>query len=579
MINKKIAGIASFAGVALNNVKAADTNVYVNIGGTIYSEASNGKVQKANLSSLDGLISELAKLTNANVLKKDGTSNTETLNLKDILKEYFVKSVKVGSVEKLTKEILADLTGETISTNDNNKLVVELVKKEDRINITYDDTAVKGARLTKAKEKDILGFIIQGKNNKSILDGAGISNLEFNFVNKTQTEETELIGKEVDLFTGEAKLEFKILKFTDGYKTVVCKFSDDTESKLVKGVDLEKLCTASNITTENNELSAEVTALNAVPVDNVNSKLFKDGVTLNILPDGDSGKILAEGTKKIPSACKFIVVNDIKKEDINPIFLKKSFTVEFDNEGNNTKKVNDDILKKIKDELNKAFEDTVVIKVSDITTKILGVQEATPNDIILANAFTNLSAISIVGVKNSTPNTLDVNDIVDASEIKIKLKSAAFNAKQIKTTINLTLTNIGEQKRDDKELDPAVATKISDIIAGIKEVLLKSEFVSKFNDSGSGIELGEGKTFDENDFDFSQVATGNNIDKSAAITLTTSFWTKLNDKCYKTKEEIKESETEKLKGEGDNAGDGTNGSGSSDDTKNKSTKYSDYKGK
>ena len=67
--NYKFARIASSV-IAINNIKAADTNIYVSFNGKSYSETNNGKVKKSNLNSLKGLISELANLKDGQLLKK-----------------------------------------------------------------------------------------------------------------------------------------------------------------------------------------------------------------------------------------------------------------------------------------------------------------------------------------------------------------------------------------------------------------------------------------------------------------------------------------------------------------------------
>jgi hypothetical protein len=453
-----------------------------------------------------------------------------------------------------------------------------LLKKEDRINITYDDSAVKGARLTKAKEKDILALIIQGKNNKSIADNAGVANLEFNFVNKAQSEATELIGREVDLFAGDSKLEFKISKFSDGYKTVVCKFSDDTESQLVKGVNFENLSTIT--INDNSKLSDIRTALNDVKIDTTNKKIFKDNAALNILPAGVDSNKLDDESKTTGTSCKFLVIDKIKKDDINPIFLKKKFTVELDsNETNKT--IVEEVKNLIEDKLKGNFEDIVSIKVSDITTFLKTVQKSSVNDIFADNAFNDLKNVAdIEGVKKSA--TINGNDVVDAENIKIKLKSAAFVATNIKTTIKLTLTAIGDQRRGDKVLKADIKTAIEKIFNDTNTVISKADFVAKFNDSNSGIQLADvNKKFAESDFEFNPNLTGD-IDKDNTITLKKEFWDKLNDSCYVSPKEAENTRDAKTK-EGNSVNqptsDGTNGGSSDPDNKTKSGKYCDYGGK
>jgi len=565
--NYKIAGIATFAGFAINNVKAAaDTKVYVEFGGKTYFEATKGLITKDNLSSLDNLIKELATLKADNILKKDGTIEEDKLDLKDISEKYFVKSVKIGNAEKLTGVTLVDLSVKGLTIDDkDNKLTVELVKKESRIKITYDSN-LKGARLTKANEEKILANILQGKKNSEISGTIGLNNLEFVFGGKNQAESSQIIGTGLKLFAGNEKIDFKITKLPDtGFKTVVCNFASGVEAKLVAGVDLEKLCVAGTAL-NNKKLNEVFTALNNIQLtsENVN-KFFNDSVKLKIKCNGtDEIDNDTKTTKNLDT--NFIVIDNIEEKDINPIFLKKTFKVELNNEGNEAKQVAPKIIEAIKNNLKTKFEDSVVITVQDIINSIKNVvnPDKPEESIFVKTPFTKLDNVTITGVA-STNGKLEEANKVNSAEIKISIKEAEFTEGVV--TIKLELkVSFNDPKRGNKTLKPAVKDAIEKIIKDITTKLNIDEFVEKFNNDTT-IATVDSKQFDKDDFTFGSTLEGTYITKNGTITIGDKFFVKLTDDCFEEKKDNGGGDSQK--GSSDSSGDTKNGGSGSGNTPKK----------
>ena len=516
--NYKFARIASSV-IAINNIKAADTNIYVSFNGKSYSETNNGKVKKSNLNSLKGLISELANLKDGNVLKENGAG--EALDLAKISEDYFVKSVKIGDVPKLTDVSNFNITSETID-NDTNKLTVKLVKKENRINIKYNDATVKCGRLTKENEKKILESILQGKNNSEISSAISLTGLEFNFGGETQGDSTKVIGNDVNLFANENKVDFTITKLpATGIKTVVYTLAPDVKDKLIKNVKLELLSSANDITVESKKLADEINALNAVQVDDANVGIFKNDAVLTILPNGDEANKLSGDDKLIPANCKFILIKDIKEADINPKFLKKTFEVKFDNTDPN-KAVNKSILDNLARLLKTMLENNITISSKDIFT-------ALANSVGNINSTFSSNIIINEGQK-------DVNDTTDlatnTNKFDIKLPAEIF-ASNVVTSSTPTPTPkltciINEINRGSKKLKDTSKTMIKDFIDRIPVGTTLNDFITKFNNDT--IKRVASKNFAAGNFDFSEVSTDSNtITKGGEIKFNESFWDVLND--------------------------------------------------
>ena len=524
--NYKFARIASSV-IAINNIKAADTNIYVSFNGKSYSETNNGKVKKSNLNSLKGLISELANLKDGNVLKENGAG--EALDLAKISEDYFVKSVKIGDVPKLTDVSNFNITSETID-NDTNKLTVELVKKENRINIKYNDATVKCGRLTKENEKKILESILQGKNNSEISSAISLTGLEFNFGGETQGDSTKVIGNDVNLFANENKVDFTITKLpATGIKTVVYTLAPDVKDKLIKNVKLELLSSANDITVESKKLADEINALNAVQVDDANVGIFKNDAVLTILPNGDEANKLSGDDKLIPANCKFILIKDIKEADINPKFLKKTFEVKFDNTDPN-KAVNKSILDNLARLLKTMLENNITISSKDIFT-------ALANSVGNINSTFSSNIIINEGQK-------DVNDTTDlatnTNKFDIKLPAEIF-ASNVVTSSTPTPTPkltciINEINRGSKKLKDTSKTMIKDFIDRIPVGTTLNDFITKFNNDT--IKRVASKNFAAGNFDFSEVSTDSNtITKGGEIKFNASFWDVLSDEHFEEKKE------------------------------------------
>ena len=542
---------ASIIGFSLNNVKAAaDTNVYVNIGEINYFEATKGKIDKSKLKDLKGLINELESLTGESKLKKDGS--TDQLELKDILKEYFVKSVKVGNSEKLTGNTLTDIHEVTMSTDDNNKLIVELVKKEDRINITYDET-LKGARLTKESEGKILAGILQGKKNTEINALIGLKNLKFNLGGNAETDSTKIIGNDVNLFADNNKIDFEITKLPDdGFKTVVCKFADGV--KTVEGLKFDNYI-IDGLAKSGLKISEIIAVLNNIDLlDSNNGKnFFKNDAKFKALKDGTGSPLESTNTTGADfSSAKFIVLSDIKEADINPVFLKKTFKVELDKEGNNDKKVESNILETIENNLKTNLGDKVVITVENIINIIKA--STMPGDssksIFVETPFTNLDNVTITGVATGKGAKLADGDTVNSAKIKISIKAAEFAANVVKTEFTITYDNFDNKDVNGKKVKQTVINAIKGIIDSTTSKITKAEFIKKFNDATA---IARSSDFAETDFGFLEIELGSDIVKSGKIDIKEGFWSKLKDECFDAPAKPKGGD--KSNGSGDPKGD------------------------
>ena len=263
----------------------------------------------------------------------------------------------------------------------------------------------------------MLKTVIQGNKLNSI-SVVGITDFGNSTLNgEIVKDNTKTIGSQVKVLDETNKIKFKIdsdMIFVGCCKKVVCNFEPGLKEKLVEGVDLEKLCDAfkeEGIKKENLKLSAVVKSLNNCDIVDTNKGFFNNLNGVLIIKDGDStkeeNKVNNDENPKDFSDAIFVVIDGIKEGHINPIFLKKNFTVKFDNEGNNDKKFDkNEILLQIQDTLNNELKDKVDIKVSDITNIISNFNSGKPNDTIIKNAFDTLDNISIVGVKNEVNGTL-----------------------------------------------------------------------------------------------------------------------------------------------------------------------------
>ena len=415
MFNKKYtAGITSFAGIAMNNVKAAPgkQKVHIKIGGDVYYFKGDIEANLTQVNDFNKFCDYIKSLTEA---VKQGGLTGRTFDFSKFYEDYFVKKVKVSGDETnlLSDDLKIDLSAV------NNDVEITLVPKRECIEFEYTSDK----QLTKKKEDELLSKIIQGTTLKGVKI-EGLKKDKNNKLGNVVLEDTEKIvgGEDINLFDeNELILSIDSAKIdNDICKKVVYYLDAELCDKLVEGVDLEKLCDAVDVLKENLKLSDVRTALNKIQVVTGVDSFFKDDAPLTIFQDGDNNKIFNDNSK-LNSASSFIVINQITEEHINPIFLKKNFTVGFDNSGNTDKKVDDNILNKIKDALNKELSDKVVIKVSDITSEISRVINKLPNDIIVDKAFKTLDNINIEGVNFANKTNLQTTDVVNAKEIKIGL--------------------------------------------------------------------------------------------------------------------------------------------------------------
>jgi len=277
-------------------------------------------------------------------------------------------------------------------------------------------------------------------------------------------------------------------------------------------------------------------------------------------------KKLVEGNVKIPDKCSFIVIGGITQNDINPIFLKKTFKVELDNEGDEDKKVADGILETIENNLKTNFGDKVVFSVQDIINNIKAVTTsgASPSAIFKNDAFNTLGNVTIAGVNTAANAVLKNDDKVNSAVITITIKEAAFaeGVVKIEFTINCDLPNNNEV--GGKKVKQTVINAIKGIINSTTSKITKAAFVQKFNDSTA---IKRSSDFAVTDFVFTEIESGSDIVKSGKITINDSFWSKLTDACFEAPAKPKGGEGSgssnggEQKGDNNKGGKGCSGSG------------------
>ena len=516
---------ASIIGFGLNNVKADPNNgkLTIKIDGKDYTLDANKIETVANKQSIDALLTALDG-------KKDDIKDNENKKVAgDITKElYFVKSIL--PVGKSTNEEIKIGDDFSIKLTEDKQAKIELVKKEDRINITYD-ADVNGGELTKENEEKILDNILQGVTIGGMCTALNLEGLGFTFGGENKDDKT--IGTDINLFANNDKIEFKITKLPDvGFKTVVCKFAEGVEELLVEGIDLESFCTNVDNDSLKNKTYAEIfqELQNSQFTDKKIDKFFKDNAVLKINCNGN--KDIKGSVQTDNNDGNFIIIKDIKEENINPIFLKKKFSVQFDNTGADKKTVKSEILKKIEGKLNEKFKDEVEIYVKSIIDVIYGVDNGSGTKFIDDNKIDDLTNISFEGVNLVTTPLLDFStSFVDKKDIIIKLKEGAFRAGIVEDVINLTFKT-DNIKKDSRKLKDNIKSNITTTVSGINTKTTKAAFVKTFN-SIQGLEMTNNNNgLVESDFNFTNVLAGNEIGKNGEIALNDSGIKKIADSCF-----------------------------------------------
>ena len=520
----------SIIGFGLNNVKAVHNNgkLSIKIDNKDYTLEAN-KIE--NIAAQNSIEKLLLALQGA---KEDIKDNDNKKVAGDITKDlYFVKSIEPGEGSTGTEIKMDDKFAITLTATKQAK--IELVSKRKCIDFDYTDKK----QLKKEEEDKLLEKVIQGEELSKIIGDDSIL-----FDNKTSTlnglalnTAGKIIGKDVKVLDENNKIKFKIDsgKIKAGkFKTVVCKFGTGVEEKLVAGLDLEKLCVEGNAL--NDKTSTQVfTKLNSIPLTSENVKVFfKDSVKSKINCNGTT--IINESAKTAASNDNFIVIDNIVEDDINPIFLKKTFKVEFDNAGNGDKKVNNDILETIKSNLKTEFGDKVAFSVQDIINNIKAVTTSgdLPSAIFKDDAFTNLKNVTIKGVNTASNAELKNDNKVNSSVITIKIKEAAFAEGVVKTEIKITC-NLDNVKKGGNKLKEDVKNNIFSILnRTLTEATTIDAIITELNTKLDGKFADSSKKIAATDIVFTDVSTNGNITKSGDITIKNDFVNKLKDDCFET---------------------------------------------
>ena len=562
MFNKKyIAGIASFAGTAINNVKADTTgDVTIKIGEKSYSFVGN-KLSDNSKKKLDEVLGLIAAL--GSNLKLNG--NGDVINLKDVAKEYFIKEIK-----EIDNNPSADIKFDTTSCSCNiattKPILIELVKKEDKVNIKYEDSKVNGGRLTKASEKKILESISQGLKNSEINAAISLNNLEFSFGGYAHDESTKIVGTDIKLFENDNKIDFTITKLpNDGFKTVVCNFANDVQT--VEELDFEKYVIGGlgKKGLKTSEIIAELNVKDLLSGDE-GKNFFKNDAKFKALKDGTGTALESTNSTGVDfDSAKFIVLSDIKVDDINAKFLKKTFDVKLDTT-DTSKTVDSEKITELNNLLNEKFGNSVKFTTKDICDIL-----KTKNGII-NNAFTGNIKIGKGGADVEKGCSDDSSDLVDdkTTIFVIKLPETAFAVDIVKTTINLTC-NLDNVKKDDKKLKGEVKKIISNVLnTPLDKVTPIDDIITKLNTVLGGKFADGSKKIEATDINFDDVKEGTSIKKSGNITINNTFAGKLNDDCFEAKKD--EDNNNKDQNENDKNSKEANGDGGNQDDGNKDEK-------
>ena len=524
----KIFTSVSFTGIAISNIKAVENfkKVHLKVNGSVLHTEDDDHIDIGEVNNFDALYGIIKGLTN---LVIDGDLSGGLLNL--MYDYFFVKEVKIKGND--VNQLKDDLTIDISAASDD--VEITLVSKLDCIKFEYTEN---GKQLTTKKENELLSKIIQGKTLQDvIIDGltvdssSKLGNVEL--VDKTG----KLVGKDIKLFEGDPLiLTIDSTKIGNNFKTVVCKFDNDV--KLVNGINLEDLYnlvlteivkTSLNFTEVSNKLKTVKASYGT------NSEVFfSDNFGFNVIKGSNTSVTIKKSeTNKNFQDAGFIVLDGIKVADINPIFLKKTFSVEFDKTGAANKNVDPDIINKIQEALNKKFQDEVNIDVKSIIDVIYGVDNGSGTKYIADNKLDDLSNISFEGVKlNGRPNVDKAKSFVDKKDIIIKLKEGAFNDGIVKNEISLTF-NTDNIEKDNKKLKDDIKNAITTDVGNIKTETTKDNFVAKIN-SISKLKRVASKKFDKSDFDFGSSVEGNNdnITKNGTIKFNQTGIAKIDDSCF-----------------------------------------------
>jgi hypothetical protein len=538
---------ASIVGFSLNNVKAAETTngkLSIKIDNKDYTLEAKKIDNVTTIKDIDGLLKALE--TAKKDIKDKDNQQVQGAITKDL---YFVKSIQPGEGCD-AKEFQMD-DNFAIKLAAAKEANIELVSKRKCIDFEYSGEK----RLKKDAEDFLLYTVIQGKALSTITDtgvlGADFGNSTLD--GKKVKDGTEIIGKEVKVLDETNKIKFKIDsdKIDEGnFKTVVCKFADGVESNLVAGVDLDKYVII-DLDKDKLKTTDIITKLNKIDLlsDNKGENFFKNDAKFKAFKDGTGVPLESTNSAGADfSGAKFIVLSDIKEADINPVFLKKTFKVELDKEGNNDKKVESNILETIENNLKTKLGDKVVITVQQIIENIKSISDA--GTIFKSSPFANLDNVTIIGVNTIANAKLKNEDTVNSAKIKISIKAAEFAAGIVKTEFTITYDNFDNKDVNGKKVKQTVINAIKGIIDSTTSKITKAEFIKKFNDATA---IARSSDFAETDFGFLEIESGSDIVKSGKIDIKEGFWSKLKDECFDAPAKPKGGD--KSNGSGDPKGD------------------------
>lgn len=532
---KYIAGIVSFAGVAMNNVKADNGKLTITIDDEKYIMNEN-IFETKNVNNVITLLEVLEN--NKKNIKKDESEFKGKIN-KFI---YFVKNVKEGNNDKIGKDY-------KITLNANTEGNIELVSKKNRIKIEYDKNCLK--RLKSLLEGAILKLLVQGLK---LSDLAFLKNIvsEISTLGDVPITSDNVIGTDIKLFEKDGIVKFVVKDVKAGkFKTVVFDIPEDIEKKLLTGVKLDNIYNKplDDIKKLNNG-KAVLDELNKIKIDDTNDSFFKgnfeilkgDDVNVKTTSVNNSNNInIIDAT--------FIVLKGIKAENINHIFLKKKFKVELSSDDN--KKA---LIKSAKDEiegaLNKALSDKVV-KASDIKAELKKLNTIFENGKF--NDYTNLEI-------DSTDKSGAISDdhIVNKENVLIKIKEVAFKKEQIAEEITLTF-NTNNISKDGRNIKTELTNKINNFIASIKGPMNKEGFATRFNEDVAIKKSGNQQLVKE-DFDFCATveASSELITKSGEIKLKSTVIANLDDSCFEPKKDEEEEDNNQDQNGGSDKNEGDN---------------------
>ena len=537
----KIFTSVSFTEIAISNIKAAEKtgDVTIMIGEKAYK--NSGSTLTNNKTAPVDVLCEIGTFKSS---LKDADS--QAIDLTGAEKKYFIKEIKC-LFNPINDDVKFNEADGQCNINTDGQISIELVKKEDVMEIVYDTNCKK--KLKDSCIKTIFEKIVQGVALQDLGLNAIIS--DESTLGEKAINGAEILGKDIQLPTDNNKIQLIVNDIESGnFKTFILELSDEVKNSLVKGLDLSKFADldVGTIITDENKGTTAFTKLNSIKVGATDDdKNFFKG-KFEILKEGDENiKVETDKDAEVKnfSGGTFYILKDIKKENINAKYLKKTFDVKLDSADTN-KAVDSEDINTLINALNKEFGDSVKFSTNDIWT------ELKKQNTIIRDTFNSSIKITKGTTDNSKP-VGDNNDLIDenTTEFIIKLPEEAFATGVVQGAITLTF-DTKDIKKGSRKLKNEIISAIEDAMKKINTKTTKDNFVTKINSIDS-LKRVNNENFVADDFNFgSTVESGSNeINNDGNISFTDSGIKKLDDSCFEPEDKQKTNDSKGNSGSGD----------------------------